>query len=62
MKMTKQQRERRKSLLYRLRQKGIRCATRQRVIFYPYRNDPDFLVEIRNLRVEFKFVVQFEMF
>ena len=27
---------RRKNLLYKLRRKGVRCSTKERMIFYPY--------------------------
>lgn len=59
--MSKEQKKRRANLLYQLRQKGIRCAIRCYTIFYPYGKDPDEITEIRNLRCEFNFTVQFEI-
>lgn len=51
--------KRRAGLLYRLRKKGIRCLTRQRTIFYPYGRDPNEVLQIRRLREEYDFTVQF---
>ena len=31
---------RRKNLLYKLRRKGFRCSTKERVIFCPYGSNP----------------------
>lgn len=59
--MSKEQKKRRANLLYQLRQKGIRCITRDYTIFYPYGKDPNEIPEIRNLRNEFMFYVQFEI-
>lgn len=44
--MSKEQAKRRANLLYQLRQKGIRCHTRQYTIFFPYGQDPDAVSEI----------------
>lgn len=59
--MSKEQKKRRVNLLYKLRQKGIRCLTWQFTIFFPYGEDPDVISEIRNLRKEFHFAEQFEI-
>jgi len=59
--MSKEQLKRRANLLYKLRKKGIRCLTRQSTIFYPYGENPESITEIRNLRQEFHFAVQFEI-
>ena len=48
-------------MLYRLRKKGIRCNTRQRTIFYPYGKNPNEVLEIKQLREEFYFTVQFQL-
>lgn len=59
--MKKEEKKRRANLLYQLRQKGIRCFTRQYTIFFPYGQDPNAVSEIRNLRNEFHFTVQYEI-
>ena len=59
--MNKEQAKHRANLIYRLRQKGIRCRTRQYTIYYPYGEDPTMVPEICSLREEFHFVVQFEI-
>lgn len=53
--------KRRANILYRLRKKGVRCNTRAREISFPYGKDPDGVVQIRRLREEFNFSVQFEI-
>ena len=53
--------KRRANILYRLRKKGVRCNTRAREISFPYGKDPDGVVQIRQLREEFNFSVQFEI-
>lgn len=52
---------RRKNILYRLRKKGIRCLTKQRLIFFPYGGEPMDIIQIKRLREEFGFSVQFEI-
>lgn len=59
--MSEEQKKRRANLLYQLRQKGIRCLTRQYTIFFPYGQDPDTVSEIRSLRSEYHFTVQYEI-
>lgn len=49
------------NILYRLRKKGIRCVTRERVIFFPYGQEPMAVVQIHRLCKEFNFNVQFEI-
>lgn len=51
--------KRRANILYRLRRKGVRCQTRQRIIFYPYGRNPNEVLQIRQLREEYNFTVQF---
>jgi len=51
---------RRAGFLYRLRRKGVCCDTKQRTIYYPYRNTPH-ECEIAALRSEFGFNIQFEI-
>jgi len=53
--------KRRAGILYRLRKKGVRCDTRTRTIFFPAGGDIESVCQIRTLRREFGFVVQFEM-
>ncbi|MEQ2900909.1 MULTISPECIES: hypothetical protein [Phocaeicola] len=52
---------RRKNLLYKLRRKGVRCSTKERMIFYPYGGTPLSVVQIRRLCEEYGFNVQFEI-
>lgn len=53
--------KRRANLLYRLRKKGVRCDTRQRTIYYPYGANPEGVIQIKRLREEYHFDVQFEI-
>ena len=53
--------KRRDNTLYLMRKKGIRCHTRQKTIFYPYGENPDTIRQIRQLRDEYNFLIQFEM-
>lgn len=52
---------RRKNILYKLRRKGVRCSTKERMIFYPYGGVPLNVVQIRRLCEEYGFKVQFEI-
>lgn len=52
---------RRKNLLYKLRRKGFRCSTKERVIFCPCGSNPLTVVQIRRLCKEYDFKVQFEI-
>lgn len=52
---------RRKNLLYKLRRKGVRCSTQERVIFFPYGGTPLNVVQIWRLCEEYGFKVQFEI-
>lgn len=52
---------RRKNLPYKLRRKGFRCSTKERVIFCPYGSNPLTVVQIRRLCKEYDFKVQFEI-
>ena len=52
---------RRKNLLYRLRKKGVRVDTGGRCIYLPYGSEPDNIAQVRRLRREYDFVVQFEI-
>lgn len=54
-------RMRRKNLLYRLRKKGVRVDTGRRCIYLPHGSEPDHIVQVRRLRKEYDFVVQFEI-
>ena len=53
--------KRRANILYRLRKKGVSVITRKRTIFYKYGENPDIILQIRQLRDEFNFTVQFEI-
>lgn len=46
------------NLIYRLRKKGIKVDTKQRVIFLPYLESPDDYVQIVRLSKEFHINVQ----
>lgn len=52
---------RQKNLLYKLRRKGVRCSTKERIIFYPYGGVPLNVVQIQRLCEEYGFKVQFEI-
>ncbi len=52
---------RRKNLLYRLRKKGVKVNTRERCVYLPYGSEPDNIAQVRRLRREYDFVVQFEI-
>lgn len=49
------------NILYRLREKNIRCSIRERTIFYPFGKNPYEVLQIRRLLTEFNFVVQTEI-
>lgn len=49
------------NLIYRLRKKGFRVETRQRIIYCEYLNMPQGVVQLERLRKEFNFFVQFEI-
>jgi len=53
--------KRRANILYRLRKKGIQCNTKERTIFFQYGESPDTILQIRQLREEFKFTLQFQI-
>lgn len=53
--------KRRANLLYRLRKKKVKVATKDRTIFYPYGENPERHIQIKRLREEFNFQVQFEI-
>jgi hypothetical protein len=53
--------KRRANLLYKLRRKGVRCDILQRTIYYPYGANPEDVIQIRRLREEYHFNVQFEI-
>jgi len=52
---------RRKNLLYKLRRKGVRCSTQERIVFFPYGGDPLNVIQIRRLCDEYNFKIQFEI-
>jgi hypothetical protein len=49
------------NLICRLHRKGFNVATRQKTIFCEYQSCPDDTIEIKRLRSEFHFGVQFEI-
>jgi hypothetical protein len=61
MKLSIKQLKRRANILYRLRKKGVRVQTRQRTIFYAHGESPDHILQVKQLRSEFNFHVQFEI-
>lgn len=52
---------RRNNILHRLRIKGIRVNTKDRIIIYPFGKNPLAILQIRQLTKEFNFNVQFEI-
>ena len=56
--MNKQRLKRRANLLYRLRKKGIRVDTKQRVIFCAAGKDITNIVQVKRLKEEFHFNIQ----
>ena len=53
--------KRRNNLLYNLRKKGVRCLTKERMIFFPYGEDPRKVSQIVRLCQEYHFHVQLEL-
>lgn len=53
--------KRRTNLLYNLRKKGVRCLTKERIIFFPYGENPYTVRQIVCLCNEFHFHVQLEI-
>ena len=56
--MNKQRLKRRANLLYRLRKKGIRADTKQRIVFCAAGKDITNIVQVKRLRQEFHFNTQ----
>ena len=57
--MTPKRYKRKTNILYRLRKKGVRCVTKERTIFIPNGKNPHNILQVRQLLLEFNFVVQF---
>lgn len=53
--------KRRTNLLYNLRKKGVRCFTKERMIFFPYGENPYAIKQIVSLCNEYHFNVQLEL-
>lgn len=53
--------KRRTNLLYNLRKKGVSCLTKERMIFFPYGEDPYNVRQIACLCNEYHFHVQLEL-
>ena len=51
--------KRRSNILYKLRKKGVAVDTKARTIELPYGSDPDAIIQIKRLRREYRFNVQF---
>lgn len=51
--------KRRSNILYKLRKKGVVADTKARTIELPYGSDPDAIIQIKRLRREYRFNVQF---
>lgn len=51
--------KRRSNILYKLRKKGVKVDTRTRIIFIPLGEDPYKAVQVRRLRKEFYFEIQY---
>ncbi|WP_302464234.1 hypothetical protein, partial [Butyricimonas virosa] len=58
LRMSPKRYKRRNNILYRLRKKGIRCVTKERTIFIPYGKNPCDILQVKQLLLEFNFVVQ----
>ena len=56
--MNKQRLKRRANILYRLRKKGIRADTKQRIIFCAAGKDITNIVQVKRLRKELHFNIQ----
>lgn len=54
----KQRLKRRANILYRLRKKGIRADTKQRIVFCAAGKDITNIVQVKRLRQEFHFNTQ----
>ena len=53
--------KRRANLLYKLRKKGVRCKTKEHMIFFSYGQDPHKVCQIVRLCEEYHFYVQLEI-
>lgn len=53
-------RKRRSNILYRLRKKGYRANTKEKVVFLNQEQRSDHVIQINRLRSEFGFIVQLE--
>lgn len=53
--------KRRANLLYNLRKKGVRCLTKEHMIFFPYNENPHKVSQIVCLCQEYHFHVQVEI-
>ena len=51
--------KRRSNILYKLRKKGVVADTKARTIELPYGSDPDEIIQVKRLRREYRFNVQF---
>ena len=51
--------KRRSNILYKLRKKGVVVDTKARTIELPYGSDPDAIIQVKRLRREYRFNVQF---
>jgi hypothetical protein len=56
--MNKQRLKRRANILYRLRKKGIRADTKQRIVFCAAGKDITNIVQVKRLKQEFHFNIQ----
>lgn len=60
--MDKKKLKRRTNVLYRLRRwGGVKCVTREATIYLEYGQDPDAILQVKQLRDEFNFVIQYEI-
>ncbi|KXO15633.1 hypothetical protein HMPREF3218_0200556 [Prevotella bivia] len=53
--------KRRYNLVYCLRKKGVRCLSKERIIFFPYNQNPNAIRQISCLCREYHFHVQLEL-
>lgn len=53
--------KRRYNLVYRLKKKGVICLSKERIICFPYNQDPNAIRQIECLCREYHFYVQLEI-
>ncbi len=59
---TKKELKRMANILYRLRKKGYAADTRQKIAYFGYGGDPNTVLQVKQLRDEFNFTIQFRIY